>query len=173
MKSENIHHYSRFTDKGPSILEIVIRILRNLLKKPVFDKGNANGISELPSVIKKYNNTIHSSIKKTPNQDSKKPNEKEVFSNLKENREIQKSKYKLGQLARTADIKKVFSKGDSTNWSYKLYTKTEKIYDNIPTCKINHLPERLNKNLLLPTKLSLEENNKVMKKLNLIQQKQI
>ena len=39
--------------------------------------------------------------------------------------------------------------------------------------QINHLPERLNKNLLLPTKLSLDENNKVMKKLNLIQQKQI
>ena len=33
LKSKNIHHYSRFTDKGPSIAERVIRTIRNLLKK--------------------------------------------------------------------------------------------------------------------------------------------
>ena len=36
----------------------------------------------------------------------------------------QKPKFKLGQLVRTADIERVFSEGDSTNWSYELYTKT-------------------------------------------------
>ena len=35
-KNKNIQHYSRFTDKGLSIAERVIRTLRNLLKKPVF-----------------------------------------------------------------------------------------------------------------------------------------
>ena len=35
--------------------------------------------------------------------------------------------------------------------------------------RINYLPERYNENLLLPTKLSLDEKNKVMKELNLIQ----
>ena len=63
LKSENIHHYSRFTDKGPSIAESFIGTVRNFLKKPVFEKGNAIWISELPSVVKKYNNTIHSSTK--------------------------------------------------------------------------------------------------------------
>ena len=29
LKSENIHHYSRFTDKGPSIAECVIITLRS------------------------------------------------------------------------------------------------------------------------------------------------
>ena len=66
LKSKNIHHYSRFTDKGPSIAERVIRTIRNLLKKPVFLKGNADWLSELPSVIKQYNKTIHSSTKMTP-----------------------------------------------------------------------------------------------------------
>ena len=32
LKSKNILHYSRFTDKGPSIAENVIRTIRNLLK---------------------------------------------------------------------------------------------------------------------------------------------
>ena len=168
-KSKNIQHYSRFTDKGPSIAERVIRTIRNLLKKPVFLAGNAKWISELPSVVKKYNNTIHHSIKITPNQASKKVNEKEVYSNLQDRRVRQKPKYKLGQLVRTADIKRVFSKGDSTNWSYKLYTIIEIIHDTIPSYRIDYLPERNNENLLLPTKLTLDENNQVMKELNLIQ----
>ena len=169
LETKNIQHYSRFTDKGPSIAERVIRTIRNLLKKPVFEKGKADWLSELTSVIKQYNNTIQSSIKMTPNQASKKSNERKVYSNLKDKREVRKPKFKLGDLVRTADIKRVFSKGDSTNYSYKLYTITEVIHDTIPSYRINYLPERYNENLLLPTKLTLDENNQVMKKLNLIQ----
>ena len=169
LKLKNVHFYSRFTDKGPSIAERVIRTIRNLLKKPVFLAANADWISELPSVIKQYKNTIHYSIKMTPVQASKKSNEKEVYSNLKDNREVRKPKFKLGQKVRTSDIRKVFSKSDSTNYSYEVYTITEVIHDTVPSYRIDYLPERYNENLLLPTKLSLDENNRVMKELNLIQ----
>ena len=169
MKDKSIHHYSRFTDKGPSKAERVIRTIRNLLKKPVFEKGIADWVNELPSIVKKYNETFHDSIKMTPIQASKKAKEKVVYNNLNDEREIQKPKFHLGQLVRTADIKRVFSKGDSTNYSYNLDTITEVIHDTIPGYRINYLPERYNENLLLPTKLSLEHNNQVMKKLNLIQ----
>ena len=141
----------------------------NLLKKLVFLAGNADWLSELPSVIKQYNNTIHDSIKITPNQASKKSNERKVYSNLQDRKVRQKPKFKLGQLVRSADIKRVFSKGDSTNNRYKLYTFTEVIHNTIPSYRIDYLPERYNQNLLLPTKLTLEQNNQVMKKLNLIQ----
>ena len=73
---------------------------------------------------------------------SKKSNQKLVYNNLKDDREVQKPKFNLGQLVRTADIKRVFSKGDSTNWSYKLYTITEVIHDTIPSYRIDYLPER-------------------------------
>ena len=169
LKSKNMQHYSRFTDKGPSIAERVIRTVRNLLKKPVFEKGKADWVSELPSVIKQYNNTIHHSTKMKPIDASRKSNQKLVYNNLKDDREKQKPKYKLGQLVRTADIKRVFSKGDSTNYSYKLYTITEVIHDTIPSYRLDYLPERYNENLLLPSKLFLEQNNQVMKELNLIQ----
>ena len=141
LKSMNIHHYSRFTDKGPSIDERVIRSERNLLKKPVFEKGNADWLSELSSITKNYNNSIHSSIKMTPIQASRKSNQKLLFNNLQDRRVRQQPKYKLGQLVRTGDIKRVFSKDDSTNWSYKLYTVTEVIRDTIPSYRINYLPE--------------------------------
>ena len=169
LNTKNIHHYSRFTVKGPSIAERVIGTIRNLLKKPVFEKRKADWFNELTSVVKHYNNTIHNSIKMTPVQASKKSNIKEVSSNLQDRRIKQQPKYKLGQLVRAADVKPVFSKGDSTNWSYKLFTITEVIYDTIPSFRIDYLPKRYNENILLATKQSLEQNNQVLKQLNLIQ----
>ena len=53
----------------------------------------------------------------TSNQASKKVKEKIVYSNLQHRRTRQQPKIKLGQLVRTADIKRVFGKGDPTNWS--------------------------------------------------------
>ena len=95
---------------------------------------------------------------------------KKVYFNLQDRTVRQKPKFKLGQPVRTADIKRVFTKGDSTSYSYKLYTITEVIHDTIPSYRIDFLLERYNENLLLPTKLSLEQNNKIMKELNLIQE---
>ena len=91
-----------------------------------------------------------------------------MLDNLKNNREVRNPKPKLGQSVRSADNKKVLSKGDSTNWCYILYTITELIHDTIPSYRINYLPESYNESLILPTKLTLEENNKIMKELNLI-----
>ena len=79
LKSKITGHSSRYTDKGPSIAEQVIRTIRNLLKKPVFLKGKADWLSELSSVIKQYNNTIHHSTKMKPMDASKKSNEKIVY----------------------------------------------------------------------------------------------
>ena len=115
------------------------------------------------------NDTNHSSTRMTSIQASEKSNEKLLFDNLKDKREIQKPKFKLGQLVRTSDIRKVFSKGYSTNWSYKLDIFMEVIHDTISSYRLNYLPERYNQNLLLPTKLSLDENNEFMKELNLFQ----
>ena len=98
-----------------------------------------------------------------------KTNEKEVYSNLQDKRKKLNPKFKLGQLVRTSDIKRNVSKGDSTNYSYILYTITQMIHDTIPSYRLNYLPERYNENLLLPTKLSLEENFEVMKKRKLFQ----
>ena len=66
LKIKNIHHYSRFTDKVPSIAKRAVGTIRNLLKKPMFLAGNADWLSKLPSIVKKYDNTIHSSIQNDP-----------------------------------------------------------------------------------------------------------
>ena len=86
LSKNNIKRYSRYTDKGAVFAERFNRTIRNLLKKPVFEKGKADWLSELPSVIKKYNNTIHHSTKMKPIDVSKKSNEKKVSSNLQDRR---------------------------------------------------------------------------------------
>ena len=52
LKLNKIHNYSRFIFKSPSIAERVIRTLLKFLNKPVFEKGNASWVTDLPSVKK-------------------------------------------------------------------------------------------------------------------------
>ena len=66
-------------------------------------------------------------------------------------------------------MKKTFSKGDTTNWSYKLYEITEVINDTVPSYKIDKAHERHNEALLKKTNLALKENKDVMKKLEIFQ----
>ena len=92
-----------------------------------------------------------------------------MVDNLQYNRQKHQPKIKLGDLVRTADFRRVFGKGDSTNYSYKVYTITEVKHVAILSSRINYLPERYNQNILRPTILALGENNQVMKKLNIFQ----
>ena len=80
LKINNTHHYRKFSDKCPSISKRVIRTIRNLQEKPVFQKGSVSWISQLPSITKKCNNTVHHSIKLTPFQASSKKNEKKCLT---------------------------------------------------------------------------------------------
>ena len=169
LKVKNKQHYSRFTDNGPSIAERVIETIRNLLKKPVFLAGNFDWVSELPFVFEKFNNTFHSSSKMKPINASKKVNEKKVFSSHQGKRKKHNPRFQLGQLVRTAGIKKVFNQGDTTNWSYRLYTITEVIHDIISSYRVNYLPERYNENLFRSTNFTPEKNSQIKEKLKPIQ----
>ena len=75
----------------------------------------------------------------------------------------------MNDLVRTAVLKKTFSKGDTTNWSHKMYRITVVLTDTIPYYKIDNLPERYNESLLKKSELTLKENKAVMKKLNITQ----
>ena len=104
----------------------------------------------------------------TPIQASLKKNEGYVYKNLLDKRKKITPKFQINDLVRTADSKKTFSKGDTTNWSYRLYKTTEIINDTVPSYKIENIPERYNESLLKKTELTMKENNTATKKLNLI-----
>ena len=167
LNKNNIKLYSRNSSYGAVFAERFNRTIRDLLKKIVFEKGDRNWIDVLPKITKQYNNKVHSSTKLSPKDASLKKNEGLVYKNLLDKRKKVKPKYEIGDLVRTADLKKTFSKGHTTNWSYKLYKITEIINDTIPSYKIDNLEERYNESLVKKTDLTLKENNAVMKKLNI------
>ena len=167
LNKNNIKLYSRNSSYGAVFAERFNRTIRDLLKKIVFERGDANWIDVLAIITKQYNNRIHSSTKLSPKDASLKKNEGFVYKNLLDKRKKVKPKFQINDLVRVADLKKTFSKGDTTNWSYKLYKITEIINDTIPAYKIDNLKERYNESLLKKTELTMKENNSVMKKLRL------
>ena len=168
LNKNNIKLYSRNSSYGAVFAERFNRTIRDLLKKPVFEKGDGNWIDVLLTITKQYNNRIHSSTKLTPIQASLKKNEGFVDKNLLDKRKKVKPKFQINDLVRTADLKKTFSKGDMTNWSYRLYKIKGIINDTLPSYKIDNLKERYNESLLKKTELTMKENDSVMKKLNII-----
>ena len=111
---------------GSVFAERFIETIRNLLKRHVFERGDANWIDILPTIMKQYNNRLHSSTNATPIHASLKKNEGFVYRILSHKRKEVKPKFQVNDLVGTADINKTFPKGGTTNWSYKLYKTTEK-----------------------------------------------
>ena len=167
LNKNNIKLYSRNSSYGVVFAERFNRTIRDLLKKIVFENGDANWIDVLQTITKQYNNKVHSSTKLTPIQASLKKNEGYVYKKLLDKRKKVTPKFQVNDLVRTADLKRTFSKGDTTNWSYKLYKITEIVNDTIPSYKIDNLKERYNESLLKKTELTMKENSTVMKQLNL------
>ena len=115
--NNNIKHHSRKTYLGAVFAERFNKSIRDLHKRPVFEKGDSNWIDILPIITKQYNIRIHSSTKTTPIQASLKKNEGFVYQNLSDKRKKVKPKFRVNDLVRVADLRRTFSKGDINNWS--------------------------------------------------------
>ena len=120
LNKNNIKLYSRNSSYGAVFAERFNRTIRELLKKVVFEHGDANWIDVLPTITKQYNNRIHTSTKLSPKDASLKKNEGFVYKNLLDKRNKIKPKFQINDLVRVAALRKTFSKADTTNWSYKL-----------------------------------------------------
>ena len=92
LNKDDIKLYSRNSSNGAVFAERFNRTIRDLLKKPVFEKGVGNWIDILPTITKQYNNRIHSSTKLSPEDAFLKKNEGFVYKNL-----LDKKKTKFNQ----------------------------------------------------------------------------
>ena len=167
ISTKNIKHYSRNSSVGAVFAEKFNITNRNLLKRPVFEKGDGNCIDILPTKTKQYNNRVHTSTKLTSIQASLKEKEGHFYRNLLDKREKMKPKFQVTDLVRVADLKKTFSKGDKSYCSHKLYKIIEIINDTIPGYKIDNIKERYKEGLLKKTESTMKKNKDVMKKLNI------
>ena len=81
LNKNNIKLYYRNSSFGAVFAERFNHTIRDLLRKPVFQQGDAKWIDILPTITKQYNNKVHSSNKLTPIQASLKKNEGYVYKN--------------------------------------------------------------------------------------------
>ena len=96
-------------------------------------QGNTQYLDMLPTVLKQYNNTKHSSVTMTPTEASNKKNEGIVFFNLYGAMETskQKPKFKIDDKVRISKYKrKTFDKGYSPNCTEEVFTVDKIQYTN-------------------------------------------
>ena len=164
LNKNNIKLYSWNSFVGAVFAERFDRTIRDLPKWVVFEERDGDWSDVLPTKRKKHNNRIHSLTKLTPIEASLEKIEGFVCKNLLDKRKKIKPKFQVNDLVGTADLRKTFWKGDTSNWSHELYKITEIFNDTIPCYHIDKLKERYKELLLKKTELTVKENKDVKKK---------
>lgn len=149
MKKHNINHYSSFSTKKASIVERLIRTLKNQLYKYFSLNGNYKWFGlPLEDILNKYNNTKHRTIQFKP-IDVNKANEsiiKKIIIKTNKHDSVQwKPKFKVGDCVRISKYKHHFEKGYTPNWSTELFI-IKKINKTLPVTY--HLEDQRKQNIL-------------------------
>ena len=134
--------YSTENEEKSSIVERWIRTMKEKMWKYFTDNNTYRYIDILPDLVEDYNNTVHTSIKMTPIEASKKENELTVWRNLYPDRykiHNLQPKFSVGDEVRITKKKKVFEKGYTTRWTEEIFT-IKKIQNTNPiTYKLEDL----------------------------------
>ena len=134
--------YSTENEEKSSIVERWIRTMKEKIWKYFTDNNTYTYIDVLPDLVEDYNNTVHSSIKMTPVEASKKKNELTVWRNLYPDRYKINDitpKFSVGDKVRISKKKKTFEKGYTTRWTEEIFKITKIQNTNPITYKIADL----------------------------------
>ena len=82
LANNKITLYSTENEEKSTVVERWNRTIKNKMWKQFTIQGNTQYLDMLPTILKQYNNTKHSSIQMTPTEASKKNNEGVVYFNL-------------------------------------------------------------------------------------------
>lgn len=128
MEKYNINHYSSYTVKKASIVERVIRTIKNKLYKHFSLIGKYKWIDVIDSITLTYNKTKHRTINMRPSDVTLK-NEKKLLSSVytplkmkkTKSKKKKKNRFNVGDIVRISKYKTLFSKGYTPNWSTELF----------------------------------------------------
>ena len=137
-----INLYHTENEEKSSIVERWVRTIKEKIWKYFTDNNTYKYIDVLPDLVEDYNNTVHSSIKLTPKEASKKKNELTVWRNLYPDRYKKYNitpKFSVGDKVRISKKKAVFEKGYTTRWTEEIFTITEIQNTNPVTYKLADL----------------------------------
>lgn len=125
MQQHDINHYSTYSTKKASIVERVIRTIKEKLYKNFSLRGNYKWVDILPTVTDTYNNTKHRTTRMKPH-DVTRDNEEHLLKTAFNNIKMQGSRrFKIGDIVRISKHKSLFEKGYTPNWSTELFKITK------------------------------------------------
>ena len=131
LKENDIEMYSTFNEGKSVVAERFIKTLKNKIYKRMTTIGYFN---DLDDIVKKYNNTVHSSIKIKPKEVAD-----DSFVEYAEETNKKSPKFKVGDNVRISKYKNIFAKGYTANWSEEVFV-VNKVKNTVPwTYLINDL----------------------------------
>ena len=139
VKSLGVELYSTENEEKSSIIERWNRTMKEQMFKYFTANSTRKYIDVLESMVNKYNNTRHSSIKMTPTKASTKANETIVWKNLYGDLNPEppsKPKFSVGDKVRISKKKKFFEKGYTPRWTEEVFSISQVQYTDPPTYKI-------------------------------------
>ena len=142
MKSKGVEMYSTENEEKSSVCERWNRTIKTMMWKQFTIQNNTQYLDILPSIVEKYNNRKHTSIKMTPVEASLKKNEDEVYERLAPRAPLQtpRPKFAVGDHVRISKFKrKVFDKGFTPNWTEEIFVVDEIKYSDPITYKLKDL----------------------------------
>ena len=113
--------YSTFNEGKSVVAERLIKTLKNKIYKHMTYIGKNVYIDVLDSIVRKYNNTVHSSIKIKP-----KDVEYVKSKGFPEESNKKEPKFKIGDNVRISKHKSIFAKGYTPNWSEEVFVVNRK-----------------------------------------------
>lgn len=132
MKKYNINHYSSFSTKKASIVERLIKTIKNKLYKSFSLNGNYKWFG---LVLKNTLNTYKHRTTKFKPIEVNKCNELIIKDNIKNSHKRLsvrfRPKFKVGDNVRISKYKHIFKKGYTPNWSTELFV-IKKVNDTVP-----------------------------------------
>ena len=118
--------YSTFNEGKSVVAERFIKTLKNKIYKHMTTIGKNVYIDVLYDIVKKYNKTVHSSIKMKPKDvtDIK-------YVEYSEETNKKDPKFKIGNNVTISKYKNIFAKGYASNWSEEVFV-VNKIQKTVP-----------------------------------------
>ena len=161
--------YSIYSDLKAVFIERFNRTLLPIINKPMFINGDGNWVNILTDAVVTYNNNIHSTINMKPVDASNNPDKLKYtfsFKNIKGKPGYAQPKLKVGDYVRNTDKRKIFSKGQTSNWNRELFKVNEDLKTQPPIYKIEDIngetiEGKYYEQELLKSKFDFESNNKV------------
>ena len=126
--------YSTNNEGKSVIAERFIRAVKNKIYKYMTSISKNVYIDKLDDMVRKYNNTYHTSIKMKPADVKDK-----TYTDFKKEVNDKDPKFKVGDQVRISKCKNIFAKGYMPNWSEEIFI-IKKIKNTVPwTYVINDL----------------------------------